>query len=211
MPDDATDAAAFFATKPTLTGSRVVLRPFTEADIAAMGPVLADPDVIRLTGSAHTTAQTLGGSPELDERVLRWYRSRAEQTDRIDLAIVDAATDGCVGEIVLNDWSPENRTCNLRILVGPAGRDRGLGSQAVRLLVDHAFERSDLHRIELSVFAFNPRARHVYERCGFVLEGVRRESFRFDDVPYDDLAMAQLRPDWERARATAPQASRDDG
>ena len=46
-----------FPRKPTLVGERVLLRPFTPADIDAMGPVLADPEVLRLTGSAHSTAE----------------------------------------------------------------------------------------------------------------------------------------------------------
>ncbi len=45
----ATDA---FAGKPTLVGDRVVLRPFRPDDVDAMGSVLADPEVLRLTGSA---------------------------------------------------------------------------------------------------------------------------------------------------------------
>ncbi len=45
-----------FPAVPRLEGERVILRPFSPADVDAMGPVLADPDVIRLTGSAHTSA-----------------------------------------------------------------------------------------------------------------------------------------------------------
>lgn len=191
------------ATKPTLVGERAVLRPFTPADIDAMGPVLADPDVLRLTGSVRTSAEAYGASPELDERTRDWYRTRADQTDRLDLALVDRATDRCVGEVVLNDWEPEDQRCGFRMLVGPDGRDRGLGSEAIRLLLRHAFTATDLHRIELSVYAFNPRAQHVYEKAGFVLEGRRREAFVFDGERVDDLAMAILRSDWERVAGGA--------
>ena len=185
-----------FATKPTLVGERVVLRPFTAADIHAMAAVLADPDVNRLTGSVHTTAEATGRVPVHDDATRRWYETRAEQDDRLDLAVVDRSTDRCVGEAVLNHWEPENRSCGFRILVGPEGRDRGLGSEATRLMLRHAFTTTDLYRIELSVFAFNPRARHVYERAGFVVEGIRREAFVFDGERVDDVLMAVLRPEW---------------
>jgi RimJ/RimL family protein N-acetyltransferase len=185
-----------FAVKPTLTGQRVVLRPFTEADIAAMGPVLADPEVNRLTGSVHTTQEATSRPPALTDREVEWYRTRVDQHDRLDLAIVDRATDGCVGEVVLNAYEPENDTCGFRILVGPAGRDRGLGSEATRLVVDHAFSTTDLHRIELEVYAFNPRALRVYEKVGFVVEGRRRDALRFDDERVDAIMMSVLRPEW---------------
>ena len=192
--------APFFPTQPRLEGERVVLRPFTAADVDAMGPVLADPDVLRLTGSVHTTAE-LAASPVLDERSRRWYETRPEQTDRLDLAVVDRLRDRCVGEVVLNQWQPDDRSCNFRVLIGPEGRDRGLGSEAIRLLLDHAFTASDLHRIELGVLAFNPRAQHVYERAGFVVEGRRRDAFVFDGEPVDEVVMAVLRPDWVRRHA----------
>ena len=109
-----------FSVKPTLVGDRTVLRPFTPADIDAMGPVLADPEVNRLTGSVHTTAEATGRSAAHDDATRRWYETRGQQDDRLDLAIVDRATDRCVGEVVLNDWEPENQSCSFRILVGPA-------------------------------------------------------------------------------------------
>lgn len=186
-----------FPALPRLEGERAVLRPFTPADIEAMGPILADPDVIRLTGSAHTSAEVaeMSARPELDDRTRTWYATRADQPDRLDLALVDRATDACVGEAVLNEWSPEDRSANLRILIGPAGRDRGLGSEAVRLLVDHAFAATDLERVSLEVLASNPRARRVYERAGFVEEGRLRAAFRFDGEPVDVIVMAALRAD----------------
>ena len=185
-----------FAVKPTLTGQRVLLRPFTEADIAAMGPVLADPEVNRLTGSVHTTAEATSREPVLSERELEWYRTRVDQADRLDLAIVDRTTDTCVGEVVLNSYEAVNQSCGFRILLGPQGRDRGFGSEATRLVLDHAFWTTDLHRIELEVYAFNPRAVHVYRKVGFVYEGTRRHALRFDGERVDAIGMAVLRHEW---------------
>lgn len=182
--------------KPTLIGSRVVLRPFTSADIEAMGQILADPDVLRLTGSVHTTEAASGRSRALDDAARQWYSTRAEQINRLDLAIVERTDDQCVGEAVLNEWQPENQSCNFRILIGPHGRNRGLGSQATRLLVDYAFTTTALHRVELEVYASNPRAQRVYERAGFLVEGRRRAAFVFDGQRIDAVIMAVLRPDW---------------
>lgn len=181
--------------KPTLEGRLVVLRPFTEADISAMGPVLADPDVQILTGSVASRAQADGASVILDERTLAWYRSRAAQGDRLDLAIVDVQSGECVGEAVLNEVDPENHSCNFRILMGPAGRGRGLGTEATRLILDHAFATTELHRIELEVYSFNPRARRAYEKAGFVAEGVRRDALLFDGEWINAEVMSVLRSD----------------
>ena len=189
-----------FSVKPTITGEKVTLRPFRPAeDLPAIREMLRDPDVIRLTGSAHTSEPEPWDEAE-EERVRQWYATRNEQPDRLDLAIVDRATGGFVGETALNQWDAGNRTCNFRIIVAAPGRDRGLGTEATRLTVGHGFERLGLHRIELGVFAFNPRARRAYEKVGFVAEGVRREALRFDGEWIDDVQMAILDHEWARHR-----------
>jgi RimJ/RimL family protein N-acetyltransferase len=37
-----------------------------------------------------------------------------------------------------------------------------------------------VHRIELDVYDFHPRARHVYEKVGFMYEGTKRDALRWD-------------------------------
>ena len=162
-----------------------------------MGPVLADPELLRLTGSVHTTAEAESRSPRLDDATREWYESRVDQADRLDLAILDRTSDECVGEVVLNDWNQQDDTCNFRILIGPPGRNRGIGSEATRLVVEHAFRSTNLNRIELEVYAFNPRARHVYERSGFVYEGRKRAALKFDGEYIDAIVMSVLRSDRE--------------
>jgi RimJ/RimL family protein N-acetyltransferase len=190
-----------FPAQPTLQGGLCTLRPFTADDIAAMGPILSDPEVGRLTGSVHSSAEAAAGTGRLDDRTLQWYRTRPLQRDRLDLAVIDSATGECVGEAVLNDWRPDDDVCNFRILLGAAGRDRGIGSEATSLLIDHGFAATGLHRIELEVYAFNPRARRAYEKAGFMAEGIQREVFKFDGRYIDAITMSILRPEWEARQA----------
>ena len=183
-----------FAETPTLTGELVILRPFEEDDLEAMAEAIADPDVGRLTGSFHTSAE-LESAPDLG--LLRdWYTTRNDQDDRLDLAIVDRATGQCVGEVVLNEWEQENASCNFRILIGPRGRDRGLGTEATRLVLGHAFDALRLHRVSLEVYAFNPRAQRAYAKVGFVREGLRRDALSFDGEWVDSILMAVLDHEW---------------
>ncbi|WP_203580871.1 GNAT family N-acetyltransferase [Microbacterium hibisci] len=198
-------SSAPFLVKPTLEGERATLRPFTAPDIDAMGEVLADPEVLKLTGSVRTTAETLDQPTQLDARTRQWYETRGTEPDRLDLAIIDPATGLCVGEAVLNEWSEPDASCNFRILIGAAGRGKGLGVEATRMLVDHAFRSTDVNRIELEVYDFNPRARHVYEQSGFVEEGRRRQAFTFDGSRIDAFIMSILREEWERRQLGAPQ------
>ena len=153
---------------------------------------MQDQEVQRLTGSTNSSDDD--GAPPLDVAE-RWYASRAEQDDRIDWAVVDNASGEVVGEAVVNDLDPGSRSANFRTLVGPRGRGRGLGSEAVRLVVAYALGEAGLHRLDLEVYAFNPRARRVYEKAGFVLEGTRREALLFDGEWIDSHVMGVLARD----------------
>jgi RimJ/RimL family protein N-acetyltransferase len=128
---------------------------------------------------------------------LDWYGTRNDQADRLDLAVVDKARGECVGEVVFNEWSEPNRSCNFRTIIGPRGRDRGLGTEAIRLFLGYGFEQLGLHRISLSVLNFNPRARRVYDKVGFVTEGVLREEHRWGDRWIDVTIMSMLASDWD--------------
>lgn len=179
-----------FSVKPTLTGDNVVLRPVTEEDAAVFAEILHDPDVLTFTGVP-------ADEPRLSLDYLRsWYGSRGEQPDRLDLALVDRASGEVVGELVFNEWDEPNRSCNFRTLIGPRGRDRGLGTEAIRLFLAYGFEQLGLNRISLGVFAFNPRAIRAYEKAGFVREGVEREALLHRGEWVDSLYMSVLAREW---------------
>ena len=192
---------AGFAAKPTLTGEKVVLRPFSDGDLPAIRAVLLDPEARMLTGSVHNATEARSPEPADEEALLLdWYGNCNDQPDRLDLAVVDKMTRECVGEAVLNQWDPGNESCNFRIFIGPNGRDRGLGTEATRLIIGHGFERLGLHRISLEVYAFNPRARRAYEKVGFRAEGVLRESFRYNGEWIDATVMSILASEWPPSR-----------
>ncbi|UOY03806.1 GNAT family N-acetyltransferase [Blastococcus sp. PRF04-17] len=176
-----------FRDQPTLVGERVRLEPLGPTVLQAYWEMLQDPEGRRLTG---THAEfTL-------EQTEAWLRSRADQHDRADWAAVELATGTFVGEVVLSDLDPDNGSVGFRIsLAGPAVFGRGFGTEMTRLVLDHAFDTIGLHRVELEVYAHNPRARRVYEKCGFVLEGRRRDALLWDGVRHDALLMGALRTD----------------
>ncbi len=53
--------------------------------------------------------------------------------------------------------------------------NRGLGTEALRLWIDHLFATSDVHKLGLETWSFNPRMIRVAEKVGFVYEGRQRE------------------------------------
>lgn len=170
-----------FSLKPTLHGEKVILRSFQPEDIEAMLEILSDYEVRKLTGSVCTDEEA--HAPETQEEIEKnrqWYKTRNEQLDRLDLAIVDKTTNKIVGEVVFNEYDDNANKVNFRILIGSNGRNKGFGSEATALFLKYGFDILKFHKIELQVFSFNPRGEHVYIKNGFVLEGILREDFKYE-------------------------------
>ena len=174
-----------FRDQPVLTGERVRLEPLTEAVLEDYLATLDDPLVQRLTGSHE---------PNDPERIAQWLATRRHHHDRADWAAIRIADGAFLGEAVINQLDVDNASASYRILLGSGHLDRGYGTEITRLVVEYALGVG-LHRLSLGVYDFNPRARRVYEKCGFVLEGRLRDALRWDGEWHDELVMSVLASD----------------
>ncbi len=176
--------------KPILTGSILVLRPMRSADAPQMFASLADQDCKRLTGTQN--AYTF-------EEVEAFCKKVEAADDRADYAITLKSDPESVyiGEVVLNHIDEVNRSASFRIALAAADHfGKGYGTEATRLILAYGFEQLNLHRIELEVYDFNPRAQHVYEKLGFVKEGVRRDVLWWDGCYHSAITMSILRDEY---------------
>lgn len=186
-----------FTHKPTIEGQSVKLRPIQAEDAPVTHRILQDAETAIMTGTIHSSSQTTLPWTVDDLRVT--YEQWSSADDRLVLAVIDQATNAMVGEVVLSDWNELNRSCGFRTFLGAEGRGRGLGSEATQLIVWYGIHKLRLHRIALEVYAFNPRARHVYEKVGFRHEGTGREALWFDDQWIDVHYMSILETDVKRS------------
>ncbi|MBS6195218.1 MAG: GNAT family N-acetyltransferase [Clostridiales bacterium] len=167
-----------------------ILRPARPEDAEAYFSQNFDPldgEVARLTGSKENFTR---------EEVVNFFLQCVEAEDRCDFLII--GPDGrIIGESVINEIDWELGCANFRIgIFHMEERGRGIGSWAVEKTRDFAFEELKLHRLELDVFSFNPRAEKVYLKAGFKREGVLRDAVRDGDGYGDDILMAILEDEW---------------
>jgi RimJ/RimL family protein N-acetyltransferase len=172
-----------------LMGERCYLRPLREADIAGNWlHWFNDPEVTRY--------MLRGVFPATAESHAEFYRQVAGSESDLVLAIVAREGDVHVGNIGLHriDW--QNRYAEYGVVIGE--RDfwgQGIGTEATRLICRHGFDRLNLHRIWLGVFADHAVAIRMYERIGFRVEGTMREEILRDGRYLDKVIMGLLAGD----------------
>ena len=95
-------------------------------------------------------------------------------------------------DLVRGDREGSRHVWRLGMGLLPAMRGRGIGRRLAEAAIAEAQARG-AERIELEVFASNARAITLYERLGFVREGVRRHARLLDGVYDDNVLMAIVR------------------
>ena len=174
------------------------LLPFTEADIDRVLPWITSREDLYLW-----TAWSFG-FPLTREHLLQHVKDCAERGDRLLYKAVNSEDQTVFGHIELGAIDRRNRSLRIgRVLIDPAQRGLGLGAAMMQAAVDLAFERFEMHRVELWVFENNPRAAACYERVGFKREGLIRDWFKADDGYWSMIVMSILEPEWAALRSTS--------
>ena len=174
---------------PKIEGENIHLRGVGESDLEAYYKFLLDDEMGRLTGSQ-------GGISR--EQTSAWIRKiSVPAEDRVDLMIIVKETDELIGEVVLNEIDPDNRSANIRIAIrSHEHRGKGYGTEAMTQMLRYGFEALKLHRIHLGVYPFNPRAIHVYEKLGFKRDGVERDALYVDGEFHNMILMSMLEDEY---------------
>ena len=126
-----------------------------------------------------------------------WYDNYLKQRNSTVRCSVVDENDRCLGLVSLTAIDYLNRTATLHIMIGDVcNRGKGIGSFAVREMLNHAFANLNLNRVELGVLESNTAAIHLYEKCGFVREGIKRNSIYKAGRYVNLLIYAILRDDF---------------
>ena len=176
-------------------GKRVRLRAIERSDLPRYFEWLNDPEVTE--GLWHYLPLSMD-----DEE--GWFeKMRQEDAEQRPLAIEIREDQAwrLAGNVGLLDLRWANRSAELGIFIGDKSLwDKGYGTEAVELMLRHAFDTLNLHRVFLRVFASNERAQRSYQKAGFVPEGTLRQAV-FRHGRYVDMhIMSVLRSEWRAAR-----------
>ena len=132
-----------------------------------------------------------------EEIDMLWYENYLKNRNTtVRLAMIDTKNK-ILGLASITDIDYINRKCSVHFMIGDKkNRGKGLGDFAVKQILKHAFLNMNMNRVELNVLEINKIAIGLYQKNGFVIEGIRRNSNYKDGKYINMLFMSILKDEY---------------
>ncbi len=175
-----------------LMGNNVFLRGLVLDDVNELFNYWNNKDFMNYSGRIN---------PYSKEELINWIQAtwkEREEKKAFTFAIIKINDKVIIGTIRLKIVNIISRRADISIgIFNPIFRDKGLGTESLKLLIDFAFNTMNFLSLELKVFTKNKRAVSCYEKLGFKKVGVRRKADFVDGEYLDDLVMDLLIEEWK--------------
>ncbi len=181
---------------PFITGHKLYLRALGNSDI--------NENYLRWINDAEVTQYMVTGTfPSNMEKLAEYYHRMTTSPNHVILAIIDKDSDRHIGNITLNDINWIDRTANLGIMIGDKDFwGKGYGTEATKLMTQYAFDRLNLHKLWLGVYASHKTAIRIYEKAGFEIEGNFKDELYRDGEYHDRVVMGITREKYYKAKTS---------
>ena len=179
-------------TPSILKTKRLILRPFQLADA---------PDLQRLIGDYDVSKTLLVVPyPYVDGEAERFINSTLEETNR-DTEMHWAITldKNLIGGSGLK-MKPEEKTIMVGYWLGKDFWGKGYMTEALREIINYAFQSTQAERVEACHFASNPASGKVMQKAGMVFTEIRTQCYETMEGKQDGLHYSISRSQWEDLR-----------
>ena len=171
-----------------IKGKNIILREQLEEDAGYYAYWYNQPDIMFKCGFTKETN-------EQEERanIIRHRNSE----DSVWYTITDL--DGnMIGETGLLRMFPEWHTTDLTIILpDPNTQRKGYGTEAIRFMLEMAFEKYEMNRVSIGVVGLNTDAIAFYTKIGFKQEGIQEQGYFYNNQFSDFVMMRMLRKEWK--------------
>ena len=150
-----------------IQGKNVVLRAISMKDANLLMELINDAE----------TEKMLGGSsfPVSLEGQEKWIAAQAGRTDVLRCIVALKENEEVIGTVILSDIDTKNGVAQVHIKMDKQrGRGKGYGSDALNTIVNYAFGEMRLNCIYADVLEYNTVSQKLFEKCGFLRDGVLR-------------------------------------
>ena len=164
-------------------GNRVILRAIEKKDCKMICEMFNDPEMEK---------SVVGWAFPISEFAQeRWLDNHYNDQSNLRF-VIETKEDGAVGIATLTgiDWKNRHATHGIK-LASNAQRGKGIGTDTVMAIMKYAFDELGLHRLESTRFATNTASKKLFEKCGWLEEGIKKECV-YKNGEYKDLVLIRI-------------------
>lgn len=173
-----------------LIGENIKLDSLNDSDLNDMSPWFNEVEFLRF----YDTVPAIPKSQKEMLKLLEYYEASDE---KVIFAIRKLDSNKIIGIAGLDEILWSNGVATAFIGIGDkASKGKGLGKEAMRLLLDFGFNELNFYRIQLNVISYNIAAIGLYESVGFIKEGIYREFIHRDGKRYDLYLYGMLKKEY---------------
>jgi len=141
-----------------IEAQKIYLRTLTEEDVSKKYcSWINDPEVNKYLDTKQATIEDLKS----------FVRERYNDSNCVFLGIFLKNSDIHIGNIKLDQIDFKDKVANIGILIGEKDYwSKGFATEALKTLINYAFNNLNLHEIRLNIYEQNFSARRAYEKSG---------------------------------------------
>ena len=165
-----------------LTGKTILLRALEPEDIDFLYQIENDMSLWELS---HTQTP-------YSKWVLKSYLENAHQdiyeAKQLRLAIVYQSTQQLIGLIDLFDFDPKNSRAGVGLVIAAhANRNKGIGSEALELVINYSFQQLQIHQLYANIGSDNEISLQLFTKFGFQKIGIKKDWIKVNNHYKDEL------------------------
>lgn len=166
----------------TLKGTNIYLRALEPEDLEFVYAIENNESVWEVSNTETPYSRFL----------IRQYLDNAHQdiyeAKQLRLAICLNNSQEAIGLIDLFDFDPKNNRAGVGILINDAqNRNKGIGSEALALIIDYSFEQLQLHQLYANIGTDNEISIQLFTKFGFQKIGIKKDWIKVNNRYKDEL------------------------
>jgi diamine N-acetyltransferase len=124
--------------------------------------------------------------------LIRQYLENAHQdiyeAKQLRLAICHNETAETLGLIDIFDFDPKNNRAGVGLLIGSqANRSKGIGSEALELVINYSFQQLQVHQLYANIGSDNEISLQLFTKFGFQKIGIKKDWNKVNNGYKDEL------------------------
>jgi diamine N-acetyltransferase len=166
----------------TLKGTNIYLRALEPEDLEFVYAIENNESVWEVSNTQTPYSRFL----------IKQYLENAHQdiyeAKQLRLAICLNDTQKAIGLIDLFDFDPKNIRAGVGLVIADlASRNKGIGSEALELVINYSFQQLQLHQLYANIGSDNEISLQLFTKFGFQKIGIKKDWNRVQNCFKDEL------------------------